>query len=79
MTSEYAIITVLTAVATFLAGFGVSQLKVANKVSAHDVKIQELQSAIDRLCQRLDHLIEQNTKIIEQNTTLILKMGLENK
>jgi hypothetical protein len=59
----------------FLLGTFMMQVKFGIKVAQHDVKIDDINASIVRLCSRIEQLIEQNGNLIIQNTTLINKLG----
>ena len=86
MTAEYYIIIILIAIASFLAGIGVSHVKVAGKVDVHEAKIAGLEKDFEGERKRTDErvfevvelvksAIEHNGKVIDQNTLIIAKMG----
>ena len=87
MTPEHYIIIILIAIASFLAGIGVSHVKVAGKVDVHEAKIAGLEKDFEGERKRTDEriyaviglvekAIEHNGKVIEQNTKIIAKMEM---
>ena len=87
MTPEHYIILVLIAVASFLAGIGVSHVKVAGKVGVHESQIAAIQADFEEERKRTDtrlfevvrlveKSLEQNGEVIKQNTKFLARLGI---